>query len=76
MCKEEEIRKPIVPGNTQRSTSWAVKVFSAVKACEEVGLESCPLVLLEWADPDDLCKWLALCERRSANGRNYPPSTI
>ena len=31
-----------------------------VKACEGVGLESCPLDLLEWTDPADLSKWLAL----------------
>ena len=36
---KEEIRKALVPDNTQRSTSWALEVFSAwVKTREESGI--------------------------------------
>ena len=42
--EEQEIRKPYLPVNMQRSTQWALKVFSAyMKACQESGMESCPV---------------------------------
>ena len=52
----------LYPKNTQRTTNWAIKVFSQwKKAREDTGLELCPDNLLELAVPEDLCKWLPLC---------------
>ena len=55
--EEREIRKPYLPVNMQRSTQWALKVFSAwMKACQESGMESCPVDLLERSESEELSR--------------------
>ena len=49
---EQNLQKGFVPGNTRRSTQWAMKVFSDWKKAREVALEEvCPEDLLEHANP-------------------------
>ena len=75
----KKLQKSFIPKNTQRSTNWAIKVFSQwKKAREDSGLELCPDDLLELAVPEDLCKWLPLfvAEGRNSKGGHYTPSTI
>ena len=76
---EEDLQKGFVPGNTQRSTQWAMKVFSDWKKAREAALEeACPEDLLERANPEDLVRWLSLfaAEARNGKGDHYTPTTI
>ena len=58
------VGKGFVPGNTQQSTQWAMKVFSDWTRAREVALEeACPEDSLERANPEDLVRQQPLCQR-------------
>ena len=60
----EDLQKGFVPGNTQRSTQWVMKVFFDWKKAREVALEEAyPEDLLERANPEDLVRWLSLLQK-------------
>ena len=48
---EKDLHKEFIPGNTQRATLWAMKVFGDwKKARKDARIEACPDDLLERAD--------------------------
>lgn len=74
----EAAQQRYVPQNIERSTQWAMKVFSEWKQAQELANEDCCLEdLLERADTADLVKWLSLftVEARQANGDHYTLAT-
>ena len=76
---EKDLQKEFIPGNTQRATLWAMKVFGDwKKARKDAHKEACPDYLLERADPADLVRWISLfaAETRNSQGEHYHPSSI
>ena len=58
---EEDLQKGFVPGNTQQSMQWAMKVFSDWQKAREFALEeACLEGLLKRVNPEDLVMWLCL----------------
>ena len=74
------ICKGVVPSNTKKATSWAVRVFDEWRRERNATAtgEQCPLELLEKPDAHSLKYWLShfVVEMRRADGDPYPPSTI
>ena len=58
---EEDRQKGFVPGNTQQSMQWAMKVSTDWKKAREFALEEAFLEgLLKRVNPEDLVMWLCL----------------
>ena len=75
----EDLQKGFVPGNIQRSTQWAINVFSEWKKAREGAQEvACLEDLLENANPEDLVRWLSLFAAEAQNGKRdqNTPTTI
>ena len=74
------ICKGVVPSNTKKATSWAVRVFDEWRLERNATAtgEQCPLELLEKPDAHSLNYWLSrfVVEMRRADGDPYPPTTI
>ena len=56
---EEDLQKGFLPGNTQQSMQWAMKVSTDWKKAREFALEeACLEGLLKRVNPEDLVMWL------------------
>ncbi|XP_011407854.1 PREDICTED: glutamine-rich protein 1-like [Amphimedon queenslandica] len=75
-----EAAKGVVPANTKKCTSWAVKVFYSWMECRNVQVpqDLIPADILKSPDPHVLCKFLRcfVLEVRKEDGTMYPPSSI
>ena len=74
-----EIRKGYVPQNTDKATTWAMRVFKAWRIeRNKVDTDKCPDNLLESPDIHNLNHWLSrfVVECRWEDGKPYPPSSI
>ena len=75
----EDLQKGFVPGNIQRSTQWAITVFSEWKKAREGAEEvACLEDLLENANPEDPVRWLSFFAAEAQNGKRdqNTPTTI
>ena len=77
----EELKKPSISKNTQRSTQWAVRCFSSwLEHWNEQSPreQQCPEDILLSDDMESLCKWLCVCvcEMRKEDGSEYTPRSI
>ena len=76
----EELKKPVVPKNTQRSTQWAVRCFEMWrKQQNEMSPQSqCPEDILLSDDLGKLSEWscVCVCEMRKEDGCEYTPRSI
>ena len=77
-CKMGTICKGVVPANTKKATSWAVRVFEEWRKELNKGTtgENCPLTLLEKPDAHSLNYWLSrfVVQMRRGDGNPYPPT--
>ena len=74
-----EICKGYVPQNTDKATTWAMRVFKAWRIeRNKVATDKCPDNLLESPDIHNLNRWLSrlVVECRREDGAPYPPSSI
>ena len=79
MAEVEACKKPVVVKNTEKSTLWAVGVFSSwVEERNEHNQEKCPMEVLCMGDDKLLCYWLCafVKETRRADGQRYTPRSI
>ena len=81
MAEVEACKKPVVVKNTEKSSLWAVGVFSSwVEERNEHNQEKCPMEVLCMGPGDDklLCYWLCafVKEARRADGQRYTPRSI
>ena len=76
----EELKKPVVPKNTQRSTQWAVRCFEMwlKQRNERLPHDQCPEDILLSDDLGKLSDWLCvcICEIRKEDGSEYTPRSI
>ena len=72
-----KICKGYVPPNTDKATTWAVRVFNSWRQeRDKTSTEKCPESLLGSTDVASLNRWLSrfVVECRREDGRPYPPS--
>ena len=79
----DELKKPIIPKNTERSTQWAVGCFDMWLQHYNEGRspnDQCPKDILLSDDLEKLCHWLCVCvcEIRKTDGSHseYTPRSI
>ena len=73
------ICKGYIPQNTDKATTWALRVFNAWhQERNRVTTEKCPDDLLESPDVGNLNCWLSsfVVECRRQDGKPHPPSSI
>ena len=74
------ICKGVVPPNTKKATSWAVRVFEEwrMERNKTATDEKCQSMLLEEPDARSLNYWLSrfVVEMRRADGNPYPPRPL
>ena len=75
----DELKKVIMPKNTQRSTQWAVRCFNLwLQHQQPIAYDNCREDLLLSDNMEALCKWLCvcICEMRKEDGSEYTPRSI
>ena len=75
----ESAKVTVVPKNTEKSTRWALRVFSEwLRQRNERSDEKCPEDILLSDDRSELCRWLCVCvnEIRKEDGEPYTPRSI
>ena len=74
-----EVCKGYVLQNTDKATTWAMRIFKAWRIeRNKVATDKCPDNLLESPDIHNLNRWLSrfVVECRREDGNPYPPSSI
>ena len=76
----EDLKKPVVPKNTQQSTQWAVWCFEMwpKQRNERSPHDQCPEDILLSDDLGKLSDWLCvcICEMRKEDGSEYTPRSF
>ncbi len=79
VAEVESAKQPIIPGNTQKATRWAVGAFEDwVSQRNKRSEDQCPPDLLLSDDGELVCKWLCVfvTELRKSDGSEYTPRSI
>ena len=76
----EEASKGVVPVNTERANTWALKKFEAWVGKRNAVDPQKPIPddLLSSNDPDMVCKWIQtfVMETQQESGEPYPPKSL
>ena len=76
----QEATKGVLPANTKKANTWAIKNFTEWKQARDTDHpdDTVPEKLLCLSDTETVCKWLCryIMETRQENGQPYPPKSL